>query len=95
MIVGTLDAESDDDFLKNCFIKTSQYEDLNDFNNNKMILLGRTGVGKTALIKKLEFDMSQNGKDGYFIKIKPDFIALQYLLHNAFEDLRTYLHESG
>ncbi len=93
MIVGTLDAESDDEFLKDCFIKTPQYEDLNDFNNNKMILLGRTGVGKTALIRKLELIMSQ--QNGYFIKIKPDFIGLQYLVNNTLVTLRETIPNSS
>jgi hypothetical protein len=85
IIIGTLDAESDDEFLKACFIQTPQYEDLKNFNNNKMILLGRTGVGKTALIRKLELEIVQ--KNGCFIKVKPDFIGLQYQLNSTLVNL--------
>ncbi len=71
--IGNLDAENDDSFLKENFICTSEYEELKDFSNNKMILLGRTGSGKTALVKKIEED-----SDSYII-IQPSKFALEYI----------------
>lgn len=73
MNIGSISAENDSDFLKTCFIKTPEYEDLCDFNNRKMILLGRTGSGKTALLNEIKNTAE------YFIQIKPDVFAFQYL----------------
>ena len=73
MNIGSISAENDSDFLKTCFIKTPEYEDLCDFNNRKMILLGRTGSGKTALLNEIKNNTE------YFIQIKPDVFAFQYL----------------
>ncbi len=73
MNIGTISAESDQDFLENCFLETPEYEELCDFNNKKMILLGRTGSGKTALINKIKNDVD------FYIEIRPDTFALQYI----------------
>lgn len=73
MNIGTISAEHDLEFLKSCFIKTPEFEDLCDFSNRKMILLGRTGSGKTALLNEIK-----NSVD-CFVQIKPDVFAFQYL----------------
>lgn len=55
--IGNLDAETDS-FLETCFIKTDAYKTLLEFEDGtdfyKRIIVGRTGSGKTALIKRLE-----------------------------------------
>lgn len=73
MNIGTISAESDKEFLEKCFIETPEYEEIRDFNSKKMILLGRTGSGKTALLNKIKDDVE------YYIEIRPDTFALQYI----------------
>ena len=52
--IGNLEAETDF-FLENCFIETDAYKSLLAFERGseffKRIIVGRTGSGKTALIK--------------------------------------------
>ncbi len=73
MNIGTGTAENDGEFLTECFLKTPEYCSILDFTDKKMILLGRTGCGKTALINMVEKDVN------VFIPIKPDTFALQYI----------------
>ena len=73
MNIGTISAENDKEFLENCFIETPEYDEIRDFNNKKMILLGRTGSGKTALLNKIKDNVD------YYIEIRPDTFALQYI----------------
>lgn len=59
-IIGNLDAETDT-FLDDCFIETPAYKTLMVFSNDqneffKRIIVGRTGSGKTALLKKVMGD---------------------------------------
>lgn len=57
--IGSLDAESDT-FLEECFLESNVYETLKKFNKDvdftKRIIVGRTGSGKTAILKKLAQD---------------------------------------
>jgi len=59
-IIGNLDAETDT-FLDDCFIETPAYKTLMVFSSDqseffKRIIVGRTGSGKTALLKKIMSD---------------------------------------
>ena len=53
MNLGTGTAENDGDFLGACFVETPEYKTLVDYSDHRMILLGRTGAGKTALLKTI------------------------------------------
>jgi len=57
--IGSLDAESDS-FLQECFLESNVYNILKKFNAEveftKRIIVGRTGSGKTAILKKLAED---------------------------------------
>lgn len=57
--IGSLDAESDS-FLEDCFLESNVYEILRKFSTDsdftKRIIVGRTGSGKTAILKKLTTD---------------------------------------
>lgn len=57
--IGSLDAETDT-FLDECFLKSTVYETLKKFTKDidftKRIIVGRTGSGKTALLKQLSQD---------------------------------------
>lgn len=78
MTVGSGTAESDGEFLDKCFVKTPEFETLLDYSDRKMILLGRTGSGKTALLKMIKSNVD------VFINIKPDTFALQYISNIPF-----------
>lgn len=78
MNIGTISAESDKEFLEQCFLETPEFEELCDFNSKKMIILGRTGSGKTALLNKIQ------EKVDCYIEIKPDTFALQYITNVPF-----------
>lgn len=51
--IGAADAENDEYFLAACFVDHPALAVVQDINNSKMILTGRTGSGKTAIINKL------------------------------------------
>ena len=85
MNLGTGTAESDGDFLGECFVETPEYKTLADYNDHRMILLGRTGAGKTALLKTI------TRKVDIFIEIRPDTFSLQYIANMPFvERLKQY-----
>lgn len=85
MNLGTGTAESDGDFLRECFVETPEYKTLADYDDHRMILLGRTGSGKTALLQTI------TRKVDVFIEIKPDTFSLQYLANMPFvERLKKY-----
>ena len=71
--VGEAAAEDDGEFLKNCFIKVPVVDLLTDFSNNKSILLGRTGSGKTAILNYI--------KENYdnVIEIKPEDVSFEFI----------------
>lgn len=79
MNLGTGMAENDGEFLKKCFLETPEYETLLNFEVKKMILLGRTGAGKTALLKIL-----LENKDLVPIEIKPATFMMQYITNVPF-----------
>lgn len=57
--IGSLDAESDT-FLEECFLESNVYTSLRKFDRDvdftKRIIVGRTGSGKTAILKELAKD---------------------------------------
>ena len=52
-LIGAAAAEDDGQFLKDCFIDTGELDTLRDCKNARRIVVGRTGVGKTALLIRL------------------------------------------
>lgn len=50
--IGQNSSEADDEFLIECFVDHPSYSLIDDTNNSKMLLVGSTGTGKTALLKK-------------------------------------------
>lgn len=52
-IIGNPSAESDDEFLSACFIDNGELDILCNCSNQSGIVIGRTGAGKTALLKIL------------------------------------------
>lgn len=95
--IGSLDAETDT-FLEECFVESSMYETLKKFNKDidftKRIIVGRTGSGKTALLKKLTQDNSIKkhaiieAESTVFEHIKNNIFISQLLEKNI--DLRVF-----
>jgi hypothetical protein len=72
-VVGFADAESDHEFLNNCFVETGNIEVLTDCNDPRCIILGRTGSGKTALVKRIIQTQE------HCIEISPEELSLNYI----------------
>lgn len=81
--IGNLDAETDT-FLKSCFLETDIYSNLLSFEDGidfaKRIVVGRTGSGKTALIKQL----SENPKIKKHIVIEAESTVFEHIKNNIF-----------
>jgi len=52
--IGTIDAINDDDYLFDCFVYTRNYKECADMKSAKSFVYGRTGSGKTAIIRMIE-----------------------------------------
>lgn len=82
--IGGLDAEYDT-FLDACFIETPIYSSLVSFNSseldfNKRIIIGRTGSGKTALLKHLAND----DRIKKHSKIEAESMIFEHIKNNTF-----------
>ena len=77
-IIGNPSAEDDDDYLDYCFVNNGDLDVLTDVENPKCIILGRTGSGKSALIRHL----TATTKDKV-ITIDPDALSLNYLSNST------------
>jgi len=71
--VGTADAESDDQYLSSCFVATGDLDTLRDSLDPKRIIVGRTGSGKSALIRRLR-EVEDN-----VIELPPQNLSLSYI----------------
>ena len=83
--IGSLEAE-DDSFLLTSFVAKTDYDALADTNNQKCIILGRTGMGKSALIRKL-CEEKEN-----CARIKPEEMSLRFLSNS---DILDYFRRLG
>lgn len=54
--IGHIAAEADDEFLFNCFVDHPALQEIKNRHSPKMIILGSTGIGKTAILRALEKD---------------------------------------
>ena len=51
---GEADAENDLNFLADCFVDIGDFEVIENTEAPQSIVLGRTGIGKSALLEQLE-----------------------------------------
>jgi hypothetical protein len=87
--IGAADAESDLDYLSDCFVDTGDLSVLRNCSSPRRILIGRTGVGKSALLSRLR------SVEEHVIQLAPEVLALNYLTNSTilrfFEDLGVQL----
>lgn len=84
--IGAPDAESDHN-LEKVFIENGELEVLENLDNAKCIIIGRTGSGKSALIKMFEERHSQTTK-----RISPEEMSLNYISNST---ILTYFRNLG
>lgn len=81
--IGNLDAESDS-FLSDCFYESTAYKTLANFDENteftKRIIVGRTGSGKTALLKKIKEDQRIKKTN----EIEAESTVFEHIKNNVF-----------
>lgn len=73
--IGAAAAEDDSTFLAECFLDTGDLEILKDCRDQRRIVLGRTGAGKTALLQRLIEDTKA-------IVINPETLSFNYLTNS-------------
>lgn len=78
-LLGTPDAETDR-ILDKVFIDTGAFDVLDDVDNPKCIIVGRTGSGKSALIKRL---LDNEDK---ITRIAPESMSLKFLSNSTILD---------
>src|SRR5688572_29920303 len=71
-MIGAADAEEDSSFLAHCYVNTGYLQALKDCENPRRIIVGRTGSGKTALLKRLVSAEERT------IEVRPESLALSY-----------------
>lgn len=74
--IGELDAESDDLLLSECFVDTGDYDTLTDCSKPQCVVVGRTGSGKSALLKRVVQCEER------VIEIIPENLSLQYICNS-------------
>lgn len=87
--VGEAEAESDDAFLFDCFIDQGDLDRLRDTSSPQRLVIGRTGSGKTALLRMIELRCRN------VVRMEPENLALGFLSNSGvirfFEEAGTNL----
>lgn len=71
--IGNPSAESDTQFLSACFVDTGELNLLRDCTDERGIVVGRTGAGKTALLKMLSVNEERA------VLLDPHDLAISYI----------------
>lgn len=74
--IGAADAEGDN-LLTDCFVDNGYLNHLYDTQDNRFILLGRTGSGKSALLVKMQHDHRRT------LLLNPENLSLTYLSNST------------
>lgn len=72
-IIGHADALEDQEWLEECFINNGELDILRDVEDPRCALVGRTGVGKSALLSMLRKTEDRT------VSLDPESLALTYL----------------
>lgn len=87
--IGHPEAESDDEFIRECFLDSDAYRRALDLSDQGSILLGRTGSGKSAIIRHIQ----ENEKD--VITLSPEDLSFNFISSSKvisfFEDAGVHL----
>lgn len=75
--IGSMSAEDDERFLKDCFVSTGAVDELRSTASPKCIIVGRTGSGKSALLWSLK-ESEEN-----VISIDPESLSLNYISNST------------
>ncbi|WP_292051219.1 MULTISPECIES: P-loop ATPase, Sll1717 family [unclassified Brevundimonas] len=86
LTIGQPAAEDDDEFLFPAFFENYAYAEMSSVSSPKFLLLGRTGTGKTAILRCIE-----KQKD-YVVKIDPAELSLQYISNS---DIINFFEKNG
>ncbi len=76
--IGVADAESDLEFLTDCFVDTGQLTVLRDCADSRCVVIGRIGVGKTALLHALKDVGGER-----VVEVKPEELALAHISNST------------
>lgn len=76
--IGAAGAEDDREALKECFVDTGLLGLLRDMRDGRLIVLGRTGAGKSALLAALEDAIPDR-----VIRVSPEQLALTYVANST------------
>ncbi|QBQ55834.1 hypothetical protein [Nitrosococcus wardiae] len=71
--IGAADAEEDQKYLRSCFVDTGDLHILRDCDDPKRVITGRTGVGKSALLRQL------SDLEDHIIELPPETLSLNYI----------------
>ncbi len=84
--IGQPAAEDDDEFLFTTFFENYAFKEISDLSSPKFLLLGRTGTGKTAIIRRIERVRDLT------IRIDPAELSLQYISNS---DIIRFFESAG
>lgn len=86
MTIGTGNAETDDEFLFSCFYNHEAKDELLRTTSPKMIISGRTGSGKTAILRVIERDLNNTAV------LELENMSMSYIANS---DVLRFLDELG
>jgi hypothetical protein len=84
--IGAADADDDKKFLKQCFIDTGDASVLRNCNDPRRIIVGRTGAGKSALLRHLK------DVEDHVIELPPETLSLNYICNS---DILKFFENAG
>ncbi len=84
--VGAMDAESDEQFLRECFLDTGDLESLINSDDPKRIVVGRVGAGKSALLTRI-LETQSNA-----FEVRADALSLSYVANS---DIIQFFESAG
>ncbi len=85
--IGASDAEHDASFLADCFVETGDLAVLMDCTDPRCVVLGRVGVGKSALLERIRQKVPDRS-----IALAPEKLALSHLVNS---DILRFAHDVG